>query len=55
MGKKRVVIGLVVGLVVISGLVCGILALTRNTGKTERTISTETAQQRMALRSGGRA
>lgn len=48
MGKKRVVIGLVVGLVVISGLVFGILALTRNTGKTERTISTETAQQRMA-------
>lgn len=48
MGKKRVVIGLVVGLVVISGLVFGILALTRNTGKTERTISTETAQQRLA-------
>ena len=48
MGKKRVVIGLVGGLVVISALVFGILMLTRNTGKTERTISTETANERMA-------
>lgn len=48
MGKKRIVIGLVGGLVVISALVFGILFLTRNTGKTERTISTETAEQRMA-------
>ncbi len=48
MGNKRVVIGLVGGLVIISALVFGILFLTRNTGKTERTISTETAQQRMA-------
>ncbi len=47
MGKKRVIVGLVVGLVVISGLVFGILSLTRNVGKTERTISTETAQQRL--------
>ena len=47
MGKKRVIVGLVVGLVVISGLVFGILSLTRNVGKTDRAISTETAQQRM--------
>ncbi len=47
MGNKRVVVGLVGGLVVISGLVFAILFMTRNTGKTERTISTETAQQRM--------
>lgn len=47
MGKKRVVIGLVGGLVVISALVFGILFLTRNTGKTQRTISTEDAQARM--------
>ena len=49
MGKKRVIIGLVVGLVVISGLVFGILSLTRNVGKTDRAISTETAEQRMEL------
>lgn len=48
MGKKRVIIGLVVGLLVISGLVFGILFATRNTGKTSRTISTETAVQRLA-------
>lgn len=48
MGKKRVVLGLVVGLVVISGLVFGIMFFMRNTGKTERTISTETAQSRLA-------
>ncbi len=48
MGKKRVVVGMVIGLVVISVLVFGILFATRNTGKTERTISTETAQQRLA-------
>lgn len=48
MGNKRVVIGLVGGLVVISALVFGILFVTRNAGKTERTISTETAQQRMS-------
>ena len=47
MGKKRVIVGLVIGLVVISGLVFGILSLTRNVGKTDRAISTETAQQRM--------
>ena len=47
MGKKRVIVGLVVGLVVISGLVFAILSLTRNVGKTERTISTETAQERL--------
>ena len=48
MGKKRVVVGLVGGLVIISALVFGILFFMRNTGKTERTISTETASQRMA-------
>lgn len=48
MGKKRVVIGLVAGLIIVSGLVFGILFATRNAGKTERTISTETAQERMA-------
>jgi len=37
-----------VGLVVIGALVFGILFLTRNAGKNERTISTETATQRMA-------
>ena len=47
MGKKRVVVGMVVGLVVISALVFGILFATRNVGKTERTISTESAQQRL--------
>ena len=48
MGKKRIITGLVVGLIVISALVFGILFLTRNTGKTERTISTETAQANLA-------
>lgn len=48
MGKKRVIIGMGVGLVVIGALVFGILFLTRNAGKNERTISTETATQRMA-------
>ncbi len=48
MGKKKVVVGMAVGLVVISALVFGILMLTRNTGKTERTISTETATERLA-------
>lgn len=48
MGKKRVVVGLVVGLVIISGIVFGVLFATRNAGKTERTISTETATQRMS-------
>ncbi|MDO4796896.1 MAG: VWA domain-containing protein [Coriobacteriales bacterium] len=47
MGKKRVIIGMCVGMVVIGALVFGILFLTRNTGKNERTISTETATQRM--------
>ncbi len=48
MGKKRVIVGMVIGLVAISALVFGILFITRNAGKTERTISTETAQQRLA-------
>jgi Ca-activated chloride channel family protein len=38
---------MVVGLVVISALVFGILFATRNVGKSERTISTESAQQRL--------
>lgn len=48
MGKKRVVIGLVGGLVIISALVFGILFFMRNTGKTERTVKVEDAQQMMA-------
>ena len=48
MGKKRVVIGLVVGLVIISGLVFGILHITRDAGKNERTISTEQAGEQLA-------
>lgn len=47
MGKKRVVVGMVVGLVVISAIVFGVLALTRNVGKTKRTVDTETATQQM--------
>lgn len=47
MGKKRVVIGLVGGLVIISALVFGILFFMRNTGKTERTVKVEDAQQMM--------
>ena len=48
MGKKRVIVGLVAGLVIISGLVFAILFVTRNAGKTGRTISAETAQSRLA-------
>ena len=47
MGNKRVVVGLVGGLVLISAIVFGVLLATRNAGKTERTISTESAVERM--------
>ena len=43
MEKKRILIGMTVGIVVIGALVFGVLFLTRNTGKTERTISAEEA------------
>ncbi len=43
MEKKRILIGMTVGIVVIGALVFGVLFLTRNTGKTERAISTEEA------------
>ncbi|MDO4538201.1 MAG: vWA domain-containing protein [Coriobacteriales bacterium] len=48
MGKKRVIIGMAVGLVVISALVFGILILTRNVGKTERTVDAENAKTQLA-------
>ena len=44
MEKKRILIGMTAGIVVIGALVFGALFLTRNPGKTERTISTEEAQ-----------
>ncbi len=44
MENKRVGCGLVVGLIMITAIVFGILFVTRNAGKTERTIDTETAQ-----------
>ena len=43
MEKNRILIGMTVGIVVIGVLVFGVLFLTRNTGKTERTISAEEA------------
>lgn len=48
MAKKRVVIGLVVGLIIISGIVFGVLSITRDVGKTRRTVDTETATQQLA-------
>ncbi|MEE0027839.1 MAG: hypothetical protein U0J70_09620, partial [Atopobiaceae bacterium] len=48
MAKKRVVIGLVVGLIIITGIVFGVLSITRDVGKTKRTVDTETATQQLA-------
>ena len=42
-GKGKAVIGIVVGAVVVVGLVFGILAITRNFGKSEREVSKESA------------
>ncbi len=47
MGKKRVITGLIAGIVIIAGITFAILFATRNTGKSERTISTESAQHRL--------
>ncbi len=44
MENKRVGFGLIIGLALIASIVFGILFVTRNAGKTERTIDTETAQ-----------
>ncbi len=44
MQKKRIVIALVVGMVMIGTIVFGLLFITRNTGKTEKVISSEEAQ-----------
>ena len=48
MGKKRVFVGLFIGIIIVTGLTFGILFATRNAGKSDRTISTETAQTRLA-------
>ena len=44
MNSKRIGAGLLVGIILIAGIVFGVLFMTRNAGKSERTISTEEAQ-----------
>lgn len=44
MEKRRIWVGLGIGLIIVSALVFGILFITRNTGKTEKVITAEEAQ-----------
>ena len=44
MEKRRIWVGLGIGLIIVSALVFGILFVTRNTGKTEKVITAEEAQ-----------